>query len=303
MKMFDHCLNQRAIREEMRVQASGIDSIRQLYPNRARMIGHAHRQAVAYLNGALHNIDRLFSGHRLDTKRRHFLENFLDIPYVGSDTIRKIKLRMDVMLGELLAPSLNPLNSPRYVVGSDRRPEHGNQAFTLLKEKERRIYLTERFFDPGLEVYLPIRPRTFDAYGHSMGTVLLHEISHMTLDTLDLAYLDSSRPFLDLIDTSTPQGQSRYAVLEELQRNAFSSTTAGHELFKLLDDYDLRWYDLEGDLKKRVLSLTATRDLDDARRVFLADPARRTDVILNNADSLALLIAHLGRPVEYQPLQ
>ncbi|KPA93721.1 hypothetical protein [Pseudomonas asplenii] len=303
MKMLDHCIGQWAIREELRVEAVGIHDIRQLYPNRARMLAHAHRQAVAYLNNALYNVDRLFNGQRLDTKRRRFIEKCLGVAQVDNDIIRKLKIRMGVMLDELLKPSLNPQHSSRYIVGSGRQPDHGNQAFTVRRERGGNIYLTERFFEPGLEVYLPIRPRTFDAYGHHMATVLLHEISHMTLQTLDFAYLDPSRPFVDLIDTSTPDGRLRHLVLEELQQNALSATTPGNELFKTLDDYELRWNDVEGDLRQRALSLTGTRDLDSARRVFYSDAGKRTDVILNNADSLALLITHLGRPVEFQPLE
>ncbi|QXI25870.1 hypothetical protein [Pseudomonas vanderleydeniana] len=301
MKMLDHCLDRQAIREEMRVQASGMGNIRQLYPNRARMIGHAHRQAVDYLNEGLRNLDRLFTGNRLDDKRRRYLESFLDIPQVTQNTVRKLKFRLGLMLGELLKPSLAPSNSSRYVVGTGRRPDHSNQAFTLQGRHDGNIYLTERFFEPHLDAYLPIRPRTFDAYGHHMATVLLHEISHITLDTLDFAYLNPSHPFIDLIDTSTLEGRRRHEVLDELQNHAFSTTTPANELFKLVDEYDYRWYDVEGDLKRRVLSLSGARDLDDARQIFLSAPDKRTDILLSNADSLSLLITHLGRPVEFQP--
>ncbi len=301
MKLFDYCRNRRAIREEMRVQATGIDSIRRLYPNRARMIQRAHDQAVNYLTHAMWNMDRLFSEGHLDQKRRLFVEKFFDTSPVSEYTIRKIKLRAHILLGELLKPSLNPETSSRYIVGSARQPEHGIQAFTLPLETARRIYFTERFFDPGFQVYLPIRPRTFDIQGHNMGTVLLHEVSHLALDTVDLAYLDSSRPFSDLLDTSTLTGRLRHDALERVQQHGLSSSTPANELFRELDDYDLRWHDVTGASLKRVLLLTRTRDLDEARRVFFSDENKRVDVILNNADSLALLLAHLGRPPEYHP--
>ncbi|NWB27255.1 hypothetical protein [Pseudomonas gingeri] len=301
MKLFDYCLNRRAIREEMRVEAVGMDSIRRLYPSRARMIRHAHEQAVSYLSDTMRNLDRLFFDGRLDQRRRLFVEKFFDTSQVSEYTIRKIKLRAHIMLGELLKPSLNPETSSRYIVGSAVHPEHSIQAFTLPREATRRIYFTERFFDPGFQVYLPMRPRTFDMLGHNMGTVLLHEVSHLVLDTVDLAYLDSSRPFLDLLDTSTLTGRIRHDALERIQKHGFSSSTPANELFKELDDYDLHWYDLVGKSCQRVLRLTGTQDLDEARRVFLSDENKRIDVILNNADSLALLLAHLGRPPEYHP--
>ncbi|WP_248745656.1 hypothetical protein [Pseudomonas sp. MWU12-2037] len=301
MKLFDSCLNRRAIREEMRVQAIGIDSIRRLYPNRARMIRHAHEQAVAYLADTQKNMDRLFSEAPLDRKRRQFVEKFFDIASVSESTIQKIKFRADMLLGELLKPSLNPETSSRYIVGSALHPEHGIQAFTLPKDATRRIYFTERFFDPGFEPYLPLRSRAFDMLGHNMATVLLHETSHLVLDTIDLAYLESSRPFVDLLDTRSLLGRLRHDDLEHIQQHAFSNRTPSNELFRERDDYDLHWYDVVGKPFRRVLQLTGTQNLDEARRVFFSDENKRMDVMLNNADSLALLLAHLGRPPEYHP--
>ena len=302
MKLFNACMNQQAIREEMRVQAVGMNNIRLLYPFRARMIRHGHEQAVAYLTNALMNMDRLFSDTPKDQKRRRFAEDFFNTPTLSEHTIKKVKLRAHRLLGELLQPSFNPETSSRYVVGLALHPEHSILAFTLSNETARRIYLTERFFNPGFLTYYPTRPRTFDMVGHNMATVLLHEVSHMVLDTLDFSYLDSNLPFLDLLDTSTLEGRLRHDALERTQKHAFSGTTPTSKLFKEHDDDDLHGYDVEGELFKRVLQLTGARDLDAARRVFFQDENKRVDVILDNADSLTLLLAYLGRPLEYHPL-
>jgi len=284
------------------VQAVGIDNIRRLYPDRARLIRHGHELAVTYLTNALTNMDRLSSVTRLDQKRRLFVETFFDMSPVSESALRKIKFRAHLLLGELLKPSLDPETSLRYVVGSTLHPEHSIQAFTVTHETARRIYLTERFFDPGFQVYLPLRPRTFDMLGHNMAAVLLHEVSHLVLDTFDYTYLDSSRPFLDLLDTSTLLGRLRHDALERIQQHGFSSTTPASELFKEPDDQERHWYDLVGKPCQRLLQLTGTGNLDEARRVFFVDENKRVDVILDNADSLTLLLAHLGRPLEYQPL-
>ena len=302
MKLFDFCLTRRAIREQMRVQAVGIRSIRRLYPNRARLIRHGHEQAVAYLTAALRNMDRLFSDTLLDKKRRLFVEKFFDTSAVNESMISKIKFRAHLLLGELLHPSLNPETSLRYVVGSALHPEHSVQAFTLPNETARKIYLTERFFEPGFQAHLPLRPRTFDMQGHNMASVLLHEVSHLVLDTIDFSYLDSSRPFLDLLDTSTLVGRLRHDALERIQQHAFSSSTPDNELFKEPGDEDEQWHDVEGKPLQRLLQLTGARNLDEARRVFFSDENKRVDVMLDNADSLTLLLAHLGRPREYHPL-
>ncbi|WP_248796768.1 hypothetical protein [Pseudomonas sp. MWU13-2105] len=302
MTLFNYCANRKAIREEMRVQAVGIDSIRLLYPNRARLIRHGHEQAVGYLTAAMRNMDRLFSDTALDRKRRLFVEKFFDTSVVSESMIRKIKFRAHMLLGELLKPSLNPENSLRYVVGSALYPEQRVQAFTLPNETARRIYLTERFFDPGFQAYLPLRPRTFDMLGHNMAAVLLHEVSHLVLDTLDFSYLDSSRPFVDLLDTSTLVGRLRHDALERVQEHSFSSSTPDNELFKESHDDDRHWHDVAGKHLQRLLLLTGARSLDEARRIFVSDENKRVDVMLDNADSLTLLLAHLGRPPEYHPM-
>ncbi|MPQ65905.1 MULTISPECIES: hypothetical protein [unclassified Pseudomonas] len=302
MKLFDFCLTRRAIREQLRVQAIGINSIRRLYPDRARLIRRGHEQAAAYLTAAIGNMNRLFSDTRLDKKRRLFVEKFFDTSAVNESMIRKIKFRAHLLLGELLNPSLNPETSLRYVVGSALHPEYNIQAFILSNETARRIYLTERFFEPGFQVYLPLRPRTFDMQGHNMAAVLLHEVSHLVLDTIDFSPLDASRPFLDLLDTSTLLGRLHHDALERLQQHAFSSSTPDNELFKEPDDDDRHWHDVVGKPRQRLLQLTGARSLDEARRIFFSDENKRVDVMLENADSLTLLLTHLGRPPEYHPL-
>lgn len=268
MKLFNHCVNQKAVREEIRVQAVGMDNIRLLYPNRARMIRHGHEQAVAYLNAAMMNLDRLFFDTPKDQKRRLFMEEFFDTSPLNERTIMKVKFRAHMLLGELLKPSLSPETSLRYVVGSALHPEQGTQAFTLPSETTRRIYLTERFFDPGFQAYYPTRLRTFDMLGHNMAAVLLHEVSHLVLDTLDFNYLDSSRPFVDLLDTSTLVGRLHHDAMERVQKHAFSATTPASELFKEPDDDDLHWNDVVGRPYRRVLQLTGARGLAQARRIF-----------------------------------
>ncbi|AMB87747.1 hypothetical protein AWM79_21640 [Pseudomonas agarici] len=302
MKLFDYCFNPNVFKNEIRVQASGMPSIRRVSPIKARQIRRGHDLARSYTTATLLNLDRLFSDSRLDSRRRLFVEQFFDTSPVSAVTLEKIRVLTRQLLEELLDPSLDPETSPRYVVGSAVHPQHGIQAFIVLNEPVRRIYLTEAFFDPGFNKYLPIRPRTFDMLGHNMASVLLHEISHLVLDTLDLAYLNASHPFLDLLETVTPGGKYRYRGLEQLQKNALSSTTPANELFRRIDDYDLNWHDFVGKPLQRILQMTGTRDLDDARRVFYSDENKRVDVILSNADSLTLLIAHLGRPAEFNPL-
>ncbi|NWA00013.1 hypothetical protein [Pseudomonas gingeri] len=163
-------------------------------------------------------------------------------------------------------------------------------------------YLNELFFEPGLDTYEPIRPRTFNLVLHNMAAILIHEFSHIVFNTVDIAYLDSFRPFYDLIDNTTAHGLELQDSLKELQETALSQRTPLKQLFRTWNEVTRNWDDINGEPCKQVLKLTRTADLEDARWEFLYDEARRIDVILANADSLALLINYLGRPLEFYPI-
>ncbi|CAM3677677.1 hypothetical protein D3C81_929360 [compost metagenome] len=45
---------------------------------------------------------------------------------------------------------------------------------------------------------------------------------------------------------------------------------------------------------RQPIKITGTRDLNQARQVFLNDSEKRAQIMLSNADSLALLIYRLG---------
>nr|NLU59247.1 hypothetical protein [Pseudomonas sp. BIGb0427] len=70
-----------------------------------------------------------------------------------------------------------------------------------------------------------------------------------------------------------------------------------NKLFTLYDEdagrlRDLRRSDRKG--KKLILKITGAQDLQQARQVFLSDSEKRAQIMLFNADSLALLIYRLG---------
>ena len=81
-----------------------------------------------------------------------------------------------------------------------------------------------------------------------------------------------------------------------LHSRGLSHLTEKEDLFLRLDDD--HWRDMvrdDGDGFKAILRITGTRKLDAARDVFLADALKRRKVLLNNADSVTLLILLLGR--------
>jgi hypothetical protein len=54
-------------------------------------------------------------------------------------------------------------------------------------------------------------------------------------------------------------------------------------------------------IEDHILNLTGGVDLADARRIFYADPLKRIDTLLGNADSVACLITQLGRQLDPIP--
>jgi hypothetical protein len=54
-------------------------------------------------------------------------------------------------------------------------------------------------------------------------------------------------------------------------------------------------------IEDHILNLTGGTDLASARRIFYANPLKRIDTLLGNADSIAYLITRLGRQLDPVP--
>jgi hypothetical protein len=182
-------------------------------------------------------------------------------------------------------------------MGLNRAGYETTVAFTLKADPLRRIYLSERFFD--ISQYHLKSPAVgsagFNPSTHYRAAVLLHELSHLSNDTHDIAYLESTAPFLDLLASNTPDQLRIKSDLEELHHRYLSHQTPAIQLFKHFKNG--RWQDIndEGEGKQFVLNVTGQNKLVDARLVFLADAEKRSEIMLGNADSLGLFITLLGR--------
>lgn len=301
-RLIDRITTRQTVSREVKVLAAGMKSIRHLYPDKARQLRQGHALAVTYLRNARQRLGSLAAGTRLDNQRQLYLQAVFGLKTISRGLNKRIGRMLDRLLRELLSPARSPDLSELYVVGASRTPERRCAAFVVTCDRTRKIYLNELFFEPGLEVYDPIRPRTFNSVLHNMATILLHEFSHIVFDTVDIAYMDSFRPFYDLLDNTTSEGRARQQELKELQEMALSSRTPSEHLFRFEDRITGTWHDIEDDPYTRVLALTRCPDLQDARRKFQDDEARRIDVILANADSVALFVSYLGRPTEFYPI-
>jgi hypothetical protein len=94
--------------------------------------------------------------------------------------------------------------------------------------------------------------------------------------------------------------------LQKLQTQALSILTPVTDLFKVLDEATDTWVDPGAiddtdHIEDHILNLTGGTDLADARRIFYADPLKRIDTLLGNADSVAYLITTLGRQLDAVP--
>ncbi|RON01726.1 hypothetical protein BK659_24760 [Pseudomonas brassicacearum] len=296
-------------RRGFNIHASGMGAIRRLYRHKASMITEALNLATRYAKNSKDNLRLLVPGSPPNTQTLKFIKEFFDLRIVESVHIEKIKKVIDDVLSALIAPSLNSPTSKRFAIGyqrhSSRHTKGEIMAFTLIPDSEQLLYLTRSFFKPELG-YENLLTAPFNVDAHARAVTLIHELTHQVCQTEDITYLNACHPHLDLINDSTPFGRLVKAGLQEDQRNALSLSTPRNELFQVTNLITgLKTDPLIGSASQmilnRVLGITEGQTLDDARRIFRTDPLKRVEIILGNADSVALLISKMGRRLESIP--
>lgn len=185
-----------------------------------------------------------FAQRRDPTSRAgQFFTELFGVAHLTLSQLQRIEKRIDDVLDELTNHTLTSPNSMRFVSGSHRQNPHTSFAFTLPDDRDHKIYLVERFFDTQMGYYQPYMTTPFNLSAHARASTLIHEITHIRSSTEDLAYLDSMRPFVDLIDGNLQGGQSLKTELSDLRANALSLMTPTDMLFKALDDLGGRYED------------------------------------------------------------
>lgn len=296
-------LTRSAERESINIEAVGMPAIAALSSWKALCINEALNVATYYAVTCKRNLSN-FAGLRDPNSRlgRFFTEMF-GILTLTPDQVQRIETRVDEVLDELVNPTLINPDTMRFVCGTHRTGETHTYAFVLPDDADKKIYLLDRFFDPNMDVYQNRLTTPFDISAHARATVLIHEITHLTSATEDLAYLDSMRPFPDLINVRITGAAQMKTDLTDLRETALSVLTPAIYLFKSLDALTQQWNDYgnrqgTSALKDKVLSTTGARTLEDARSVFMSNADRRLDTILGNADSVTYLISQLGRELD-----
>ncbi|NNA96802.1 dermonecrotic toxin domain-containing protein [Pseudomonas gessardii] len=301
-------------RQMMNIEAVGMQAIRALYPQRARMIVEAIDLATFYVQNCKLNLGLLEPGIAPVTRIHRFINEFFGIdiePDHGPQEIdpilvQKLHRIVDLILAGLLDPTLSTIDSKRFVVGSHRSDPQQNWGFVIDNDPQRRFYLTEHFFTPPLSDYDNRLPDYFDRAAHARATMLIHEMSHVVAMTTDAAYLNSVMPFSDLIETLTQAGRTLSDSQKSYQDQSYSRKTPITQLFKFPDISGTFWRDLgatpeTGHIKNQILRTTGGVDLSNARGIFMSNLVRRVDTMLDNADSVAFLISHLGRQLDPVP--
>jgi hypothetical protein len=289
--------------QELVIEASGMAEIRACYRHRAGKIVQAHSQARLYLENCLDNFSLRDDSGELDSEVTTIIGHFFGTRAPDPALLRQVEDSVRRLLDEVTDPSLSPFSSTRYVVGTNRPGNERTAAFVIPADPQRRVFLTERFFrTPVYRLESQADLEGFDLEAHARAATLIHELSHLVLDTKDLAYIESEAPFPDLLRTNTVANSRIREQIIRLHERRLSHLTPRDELFTLFEDG--RWRDLAREDARgyaTVLRITGTKTLSEARAVFLADAEKRSRVMLKNADSVTLLILRLGRLNRVRP--
>ena len=287
----------------MNIDASGMPAIRRLFPHRARQIDEALDQATTYAWNSFRNLQLLKTSDDKTTPVHELFTDFLGVSQVLPAHVEQLEKVVSEIFAALLDPTLRKPNSDRFVVGRLILGAENTFAFIVPTDLKRKIHLAEKFFTPRFNHYRQyLSDAQFPINAHSRAMTLIHELSHIVCNTEDITYLDASRPFADLIETSNPIAKALNDELTKTQSTALSIRTPYTQLFMVEDPNTGEWEDL-GDtsnedtdrMKEHVLTLTGAENLSGARHTFKKDPLIRLKVQLGNADTVSWLIGHLGR--------
>lgn len=306
-KMHNRYVSNRVVTEVLNVEARGMENIRTRHPEKARAIVQAIDLARYYAFNSLHNLAQLRhlkSGTRLDV----FLKAFFDIDNIDAGILDKIKKVIVPVCTALVDPNEDLMNTERFIVGSNKHGLDTTVAFVVHEDSRRSVHFTDRFFDQQLDVYKPFLTQPFDIDGHARAATLIHEFSHLYSETVDIATIESRRPFVDLVTPISFFSKNLKQTQLDFQRTALSLATPREQLFARWDSELDLWHSLDSikgldHVGKKILKTTACKTMDGARDAFLnpRNANLRIDTILSNADSVAYLICEMGRQLDPAP--
>lgn len=279
------------------IEASGMPDIRKFFRERAQHIGEAHLQAKRYLENALDNLNVHEAGAPLDPRVTQIFNDFFGVSQPDAEMLVETERAIKTLFDEVMDASLSPYSSPRFVVGTSRAGHSATMGFVIKRDPQRRVFLTDRYFEaPPFPLTPQAAAEGFDCPAHYRAATLIHELSHLVLDTHDIAYLESTAPYPDLLLENNANNIKLKADIEHMQTHGLSHLSPRDELFLQMKEGEWRDFDEEDSFEhEAILKLARCRTLDEARDVFLSDERKRSRIMLANADSVTLLILRLGR--------
>ena len=285
----------RDVRRIFTIQAQGMTEIYQDHYGHFLQLQVARTLSLHLLSTTLSNLNAWRPWEPLPHKVRAILEQtFGESP--SPLVLSRLRDDCKTLLKELLSPSMAAETSKRIVTGYNMPGRDFHMAFTYRGDPHKRIFLSELFFKIPDDVRMNSLARDSDLLAHLQASTLIHELSHSTLKTEDIAYVDAIVPDLSVLEQETMTNRAYYARIKDAWEKGLTAATPAHELFTIQDiggPRDLR--NKDGSAKATILRLTDTSTLDEARAVFHSDAHKRAQVILANADSLALLVTRLGQ--------
>ncbi|EJM00139.1 hypothetical protein PMI18_03238 [Pseudomonas sp. GM102] len=307
-KMHNQHATARTVREVLNIEARGMEDIRTKHPEKARMIVQAIDLARYYAFNSLHNLAQLrqlLPGTRLDT----FLKAFFDVGNIDASILDKIKQAIVPVCKALVDPNEDLMNTDRFVVGSNKYGFDSTIAFVVEEDMLKHVHFTETFFNQQLDFYKDFLTEPFNINSHAQAATLIHEFSHLYSKTVDIATIESRRPFSDLVTPMAFFSAKLKQTQLDFQREALSLATPREQLFARWNSELDFWDDLDsiaglGNVGREILKATGCTTMDAARDAFL-NPRNvdvRVDTILRNADSIAYLICEMGRQLDPVPV-
>lgn len=283
--------------KEFTIQATGMADMRRYYPRNAQRLASAHARAKRYLERCLEALTVAPGQATIATASVAVLKEFFAVATVSPKLIKRVRRIASKIFAELTDASLDPQTSPRYVSGLSAQGFSFIVASSDPRDPRRRIFLTDTFFDPpSLHGALRHSQRSFDVPSHFRATTLIHELSHIVIGTEDIAYVESSAPYLDMIDATRTDNNELIETITRRQTLTLTASTPKHQLFTVKEGNARRDLNAaDGPAYDLLLKASGKDDLQSARQAFIDDDAARQRVLLANADSVALLISLLSR--------
>jgi hypothetical protein len=295
ISVFDLAGADAEIEERFTKLAEGMPAIARYHPIKHAMLVRAYSRARFYLETCMENLNTATPNAPLPPSSETVLRNtFGQAP--SEHTVNLLRDYTKRLLSELLSPSMDVMTSKRIVTGVNVPGCRDVYGFVHTNDPKKRIFFTERAFDLSVQTEAYATPSRAELLAHQQAVTLIHELSHLVLKTVDIAYVDALSPFVDQFSRRTAGGRRAHQEALASRRDGLSLTTSDQYLFKTHDN--LVWRDTrnkDGRALGVIYRLSKKRNLVDARRAFYTDPQVRTDIIMANADSLALLISKLGR--------